>query len=136
MIQLAPTMTLSIALGSVHFIGTTGCGQRRVSEIVGGRFSGEIGEGQVLKGGMDWQTIHADGTISIDARYVLRQGDILIAAQAQGFRGASASGSIYFRVVFRFETADTDLSWINRSVFVADGERLDNAVTHHVFHVV
>lgn len=36
---------------------------------------GPIGNGVVIPGGSDWQRIHDDGTVSLDAQYVLELED-------------------------------------------------------------
>ena len=77
-----------------------GDGPVRLVVIGGGRVAGAI-TGRVLPGGTDWQTIMNDGTVSIEARYLLQLDDgARIDLQSRGQRAAGASGfwsSIWLR---------------------------------------
>jgi hypothetical protein len=51
-------------------------GGRRSVPFDGGTFEGRDGlAGTILRGGVDWQQVRADGTIEIDAHYTLASTD-------------------------------------------------------------
>lgn len=65
-------------------------GPVRVVSITGGRVLGRL-EGTILPGGTDWQTVEADGSVGIEARYLLELTDgARIELQSRGRRGAGA----------------------------------------------
>ncbi len=124
-------------VGAAQEAGATAHGARRIIPITGGTFEGPDMKGQVLAGGADWQIVHADGMIEIEAHYLLRtdQGG-LITVVNKGMRVASpevaakmakgepvAPSEYYFRASPVFETAVPSLKWLERSMFVCAAER-------------
>ena len=56
-------------------IGPTPGHDRRIGEIVGGRFEGERLRGRILSGGSDWQSLRADGATTLNVRLVMETDD-------------------------------------------------------------
>lgn len=121
---------------------------RRYIPITGGLVTGAF-QGKVLSGGADWQKIAADGTIEIDARYVLELVDGRVEVESRGLRSGSAEilnrlsrGEIidpklyYFRTAMRFWTTASRLNRLNHMLAVSCGERLADTVRLTVFEVV
>ena len=110
-------------------LGASPQGRRRMVAILGGTLSGRLGAGVVLPGGADWQTLHDDGTVSIDAHYSLRLEDgVVIALRSSGVRAAVDPGEPdYFRasVLLTAPPARDDL---NRSLFLSSGVRVGGTV--------
>ena len=117
-------------------LGASPLGQRRMVAILGGTLSGELGTGVVLPGGADWQTLHDDGTVSIDAHYSIRLAeDVVIALRSSGVRAAAESGEPdYFRasVLLTAPPARDDL---NRSLFLSSGFRSGGTVRLVLYRV-
>ncbi len=135
--QLEFLMRIAAEVGELQTMGGGPLGERRVVAITGGTFEGPALKGEIVPGGADWQIVRADGVLDIDARYALRtEAGALIRVVSQGYRhgppevlAALARGEVvpasryFFRTVMRFETGDTDLLWLNRTIAVATAER-------------
>ncbi|MEM9196759.1 MAG: DUF3237 domain-containing protein [Pseudomonadota bacterium] len=145
---LLPLADLIVTLGEPMELGDTPRGQRRIIPITGGRASGRIA-GEILALGADWQTILADGTAELDARYVIRTDDgaqidirnfglrhgpqEVIEALAQG---AKVDPSHYYmRTQPRFETGDPRYAWLNRIIGVGTGSREADCVRLRLFEL-
>ncbi len=136
-------MQIDLAVGPPVAISQS----RRCIPILGGAVSGRL-NGEVLPGGADWQQIGSDGTIEIDARYVLKLADGLVEVESRGLRAGPpevlarlAAGEVvdpalyYFRTAMRFRSAAPELAWLGRILGVASGERLSGAVRLTVHEV-
>lgn len=128
-------------------IGPTPRGERRMIPILGGDFDGPGSRGtplrgRVLPGGADWQLLRPDGVSELHAIYLLEtDSGARIQVVNRGLRHGPAdvmerlragqpvdSSLYYFRAAPEFETAAAELDWMNRSLFVATGERRPNRV--------
>lgn len=121
---------------------------RRCIPITGGLVTGAY-NGTVLQGGADWQQIAADGTIDIDAHYVLELGKGRVEVRSRGLRTGPAEvlarlakGETvdpvlyYFRTAIRFTTHAPELDRLNRIIAISHGQRLADAVRLTVYEVV
>lgn len=121
---------------------------RRCIPITGGVVSGAF-KGEVLGGGADWQQIAADGTIEIDARYVLQLAEGRVEVESRGLRAGPpevldrlARGEMvdpalyYFRTAIRFKTAAATLDRLNHLLAVSHGQRLADTVRLTVYPVM
>jgi Protein of unknown function (DUF3237) len=146
MLQFEPLMELAVDVGDLLTLGAAPQGERRVVDILGGRFEGARLRGEVLPGA-DWQLLRGDGVLEIDARYALReQGGGLVEVTSQGYRhgppevlaalarGEAVDPSAYFfRTVMRFTTGAPELAWLNRTIAVSTGERRARQVLLQAF---
>ena len=100
-------------------------GPVRIVRISGGTISGPIA-GTIVPGGTDWQELRADGSVTIEARYLLQlDDDARIELQSRGLRNPGASGfwsSIWLR------TADPRHDALNRAQFVGWGRKTPQCV--------
>lgn len=149
MIDIAPLCTLHVDLADPEVISNGPHGARRVIRVLGGRFTGERLEGEILPGGADFQLVRPDGVAEIDVRVMLRttQGSLIYltgrglrhgpaqALQALQSGAAVDPAEYYFRETLFFETDAQELVWLNRVVTVASGERYANSAVIHVFEV-
>jgi hypothetical protein len=131
-------------------LGATPGGRRRIIPITGGTVEGPRLNALVLPGGADWQTIRADGTVELEARYTLEAEDgALIAVVNRGLRHGSDAAmkqllagepadpqSYYFRATPVFETASPEHQWLTRAVFVASGLRHPDLVELRFYAVL
>ncbi|MEY4214133.1 MAG: DUF3237 domain-containing protein [Burkholderiaceae bacterium] len=141
---------LRAELADIVDVGVTPMGHRRVVNIQGGHFEGDLISGTVLPGGADWQWVRTDGTIDLDARYTLKtDAGELIQVTSQGLRTASSDvlarlgrgedvdpALYYFRTVMRFETSAPALLPLTRLLAVAYGRRTRNAVELRVDEIL
>lgn len=138
-----------IEIGTPQEMGQVPLGRRRVIPILGGSFAGPRIEGRVVPGGADWQLIRPDGVAVVEALYTLEASDgALIYIRNVGMRHGPpdviarlAAGetvnptSYYFRAAPAFEVASGPHDWLTRSLFIAQGQRLADAVLLRVYAV-
>ena len=138
---------LDVTLGPPRELGSGNAGQRRIIPILGGRVSGPRLNGTILHLGADWQTIFADGMAELDTRYGFETEDgATIEIRNYGYRHGPAEviaaiargeevdpASYYMRTHARLETGDPRYAWVNRTLFVGTGARLDGQVIVSLF---
>ncbi len=129
--------SLRVDLAPIREMGQGRAGQRRIIPIIGGSASGPRLNGRLLHLGADWQTIWADGTAELDARYALETDDgALIEVVNYGYRhgpeaviaalarGEDVDPARYtMRTQARLETGDARYGWVNRTLFLGVGGR-------------
>jgi hypothetical protein len=138
-----PLMQIDLTVGEPIEVGQ----KRRCIPIIGGVATGAY-SGTVLPGGADWQQIAADGTIDIDAHYVLELGEGRVEVQSRGLRTGPAEvlarlaggdmvdpALYYFRTAMQFKTTAPALLWLNHILAISHGERLAAAVRLTVYEV-
>jgi hypothetical protein len=149
MLQLESLLTADITLAEPQELGDAPLGKRRIINITGGTFRGELLSGKVLPGGADWQVIRGDGVADLDARYTLQTTDgALIYVRNHGYRhgpaevlkklaaGKEVDPSLYYmRTTPLFETGDARYAWLNRLICVGTGARRKSSVHLEVFEV-
>jgi len=126
-------------------------GGRRYVPFDGGKFDGRDGlAGTILRGGVDWQLVRADGVIEIDAHYALASTEReAVEVRSRGLRAASPEvaarlsrgdavdpDEYYFRTHVRFTTSAPRLEWLNSVLAVSTGRRDRDAVTIDVHEVL
>ena len=130
-------------------LGPTPAGFRRMINIVSGTFRGPLLEGVVLPGGADWQIIRSDEVTELHAHYILSTDDaVLIQVNARGLRHAGGdalarieAGEIvdpseyYFRVAPIFQAPEGRYSWLNESIFVGSGQRMQRSICLKIFRI-
>lgn len=149
----APSLDFAFAarieIGTPQEMGQVALGRRRVIPILGGQFEGPRIAGRVVPGGADWQLIRPDGVAVVEALYTLEAADgTLIYIRNIGMRHGPADviarlaageavdpTTYYFRAAPVFEVAAGPHDWLTRSLFVAQGQRLANAVLLRVYAV-
>lgn len=122
--------------------------RKRIFPITGGTIWGRL-QGTVLPGGADWQTVLADGSARLSARYTIQAGDgTLIAVANRGIRrgppevlariaaGETVDPALYyFRTVPSFEVEDGPHDWLRQSLFLCNAARFADHVTIAFFQV-
>ena len=145
-----PILQIVAELADIQQFGKTPIGERRVINILGGTVDGPRFKGRILPGGADWQFIRADGAAHVEARYTIQSDTgALVLINSEGVRhgppdvlarlmtGEIVDPSLYyFRTAMRFETGDASLSWMNRILAIARGQREKNAVKLDVYEVL
>ena len=140
---LSALMQIDLSVGSPIDVGQ----RRRCIPINGGMVTGSY-NGIVLPGGADWQQIYDDGTIEIDAHYVIELAEGRVEIESRGLRagptevlarlarGETVDPTLYyFRTAMRFRTAASDLERLNQVLAISHGERLADAVRLTIYEV-
>jgi hypothetical protein len=149
-VRVRPLFTFVIDVAKPFIIGKTPGVDRRVGEVLGGRFEGERLNGKILTSGSDWQQVRADGAWALDVRLVMETDDgALIGMTYRGLRhgpkdviDAIARGeqvgpaAYYFRIAPFFETASPKYAWLNGVVAMGLGHRLSTGPIYQVFEVL
>jgi hypothetical protein len=145
-----PLFVMRLDVRPLQIIGATPSAYRRVGVVPNGVFEGEHLSGEVLDGGVDWQTVRSDGSVTLDVRLVLKTfDDALIGMTYRGIRHGAPDviarlengetvdpGDYYFRVASLFETAATQYAWLNNVVAIGTGHRrADGRVYYSIFKV-
>lgn len=128
--------TMKIRLGDRFKVGQGGLGTRMVAEIVGVEADGpRLTATMAGAAGADWLTLAPDRSYGIlDVRVTLQTpNDDLIYVEYSGRidmtgeRGAVAAPTM--------QTGSEEYEWVNRSQFVAVGEKLPDGLIYELFEV-
>lgn len=144
-----PFLTIEVEASPPVDMGPVGAGARRLIPLAGGRVTGAI-EGEIIPGGADWQTIHDDGNLSLEAHYAFRTASgAVVEVLSSGVRAGPRDvleqliagepvdpSRYYFRTAIRFRTGAPELAHLNFRLAVARGERRKGGVRLEVFEVV
>ena len=148
-ISLKHFCDLFVELSPIIELGTGRAGKRRIIPIIGGEVRGDRVKGKILNVGADWQTILADGTAELVARYAFETDDgAIIEVNNFGYRhgppeviAALARGQdvdpnhYYMRTQARLETGDPRYAWVNNTLFVGSGSRQENSVKIALYEI-
>ena len=116
-----PAFRLEVQVCKPEPLDPVSGGPVRLVSISGGRVLGSL-NGRILPGGTDWQTIGPDGTIEIEARYLLQLDDgARVELVHRGLRAPGASG-FWSSIWLRCEAAGHEA--LNRTQYVAFGRKL------------
>jgi hypothetical protein len=137
-----------VELGPIESLGAGIDAERRLVAITGGTIRGDRLDATIDRGGADWQTLHSDGSITVDTRYAATTHDgakLLIATR--GIRRGDpavmkrlAAGETvdpheyYFRVVADIEAAGA-YGWLTERLHVASATRSAAAVAYDLYAV-
>ena len=138
---------LTVTLDPIRHMGSGRAGTRRIIPIVGGAAQGPLINGKILNVGADWQTQFASGLTELDTRYAIETDDgATIEIQNYGYRHGPAEvldalvrgedvppGAYYMRTHARLETGDERYAWVNQTLFVGNGARLNGLVQMSLF---
>ena len=108
-------------LGPVQVVGETPNGRRQSIPITGGTFSGPGIQGRILPGGADYQLVRADGSVMIDADYMLETDDhAIIHVRNVGLIVPDAKGGLgYAWAAPTFNAPNGKYGWLNSALFVS-----------------
>ncbi len=121
----APPLTFAFEevadLAPLVMIGDTPQGRRQAIPITGGSFSGPGVSGRILPGGADQQLVRADGSVTVDAGYMIETDDhVVIHVRNQGvIVPPGKDGQAYLYAAPRFEAPAGRYGWLNDAIFVS-----------------
>ena len=148
--SLSRVYRLEATLAQPLDLGQTAQGHRRIVPLTGGTFTGPELKGTLLPGASaDWQIVLPDGTALGDIRYTLQtDGGALLYVQSHGVRHGSAdvlerlargedvdASEYTFRTSTQIETADPELDWLNKGIFIIVAGRQTAGVTYDTYLV-
>ncbi len=148
--SLSRVYRLEATLAQPLDLGQTAQGHRRIVPLTGGTFTGPELKGTLLPGASaDWQIVLPDGTALGDIRYTLQtDGGALLYVQSHGVRHGSAdvlerlargedvdASQYTFRTSTQIETAEPELDWLNKGVFISVAGRQTAGVTYDTYLV-
>ncbi|HJL61334.1 MAG TPA: DUF3237 domain-containing protein [Pseudomonadales bacterium] len=147
--KLEPLMTMYADLKDSVEVGEGPSGNRIIFDVTGGHFEGEKLKGKILASGADWIIMDSDGVGHLDVRITLQTDDganiyvqyygVLVfnekISESQAGTRQAEFGDTYFVTQPRFETGDERYKWLNRTMAVAEGRPLKNAVEYQVYEV-
>ena len=113
--------TEEVTLAPTVVIGQTPLGLRQRAPIIGGTFSGPGIAGTVLNGGADWQLRRADGSLRIEADYMIETDDhVQIHVRNVGVvLPPSAGKRAYPFAAPEFEAPLGRYGWLNDTLFIS-----------------
>lgn len=122
----------TVEVGTPIPLHSTPDGQHRLVPVHGGQVVGEW-RGVILGGGADWQTVHEDGSVGIDARYPVRLEDgSTVCFIARGVRPSGSPRGEFSTSLMLQGDAPADLS---ATVYLAVGQKATDAVEFDIFEV-
>jgi Protein of unknown function (DUF3237) len=148
--ELVHEFTFNAVLKEAVSIGPGPFGERTIYEVLSGEVTGERINGTMGTGGADWILAGPDGFGRLDVRatmhtndganiYVQYFGVIEYTEAALAAVDGSRSSDFdehYFRITPRLETGDERYSWVNQTIFVADGRIHPGPIAEYRVHRV
>ncbi len=128
-----------VDVGGIDEVGPGPFGQRIIGNVIGGQFTGDRLKGTIVGAGADWPIVGSDGFDRVDSRVTFKTIDgALIYAQSFGLIEITPEitailgggntptnfGDQYFFINPRLETGDKRYSWVNQTLFIAEGRVL------------
>ncbi len=131
----------TVTLTPMQVIGATPLGVRQLVPITGGSFAGPGLRGTVVPGGADWQLRRADGSLVIEADYMIETDDhVQIRVHNQGIIMPPHDGQPrYVRTTPQFEAPIGKYGWLNDAIFTGTlgpaGDKQHPAVQVTIFKI-
>ncbi|HTV79257.1 MAG TPA: DUF3237 family protein [Steroidobacteraceae bacterium] len=123
-VQPAPTSFVFeevATLAPAQVLGDTALGRRQSIPITGGTFSGSGLSGRIVPGGADNQTVRSDGSVIVDATYMLETDDhVFIQVHNVGLIVPPRKGSqAYAWAIPTFNAPTGRYGWLNDALFIS-----------------
>lgn len=135
-LTLVPLAGLSITISQHTRLDGVPIGSRLVGEASACELSGPRVRASQAGTSSDWLTLHADGTVSVDARLLLATPSghaLTIRYQGKGAALPATGAPVYITPVF--ETDDPELGWLNSMQGVGKGVRDGSLLTYELFEL-
>lgn len=137
-IELVPLGNLTFHTGEHSVLRSSPSGMRVIADLTAVEWTGERVRG-ALKGAAaaDWLTLAADGTATLDIRFVLRTDDgatlyVHGPGRSDASRGPGSAPSYFVPYV---ETDDDRYAWLNKAQLIAKGQLSGATIAFEVFEV-
>ena len=111
----------TVALGPLQAVGETPLGRRQLIPITGGTIAGPQLHGRVLSGGGDYQVVRSDGSLAVNADYMIETDDqVVIHVRNVGVIVPPAEGRApYLWAAPSFDAPNGRYGWLNDAIFVS-----------------
>ena len=108
-------------LAPAQVLGETPNGRRQSIPITGGTLSGQGMSGRILPGGADYQLVRSDGSVMIDADYMIETDDhVTIHVRNVGIIVPPAKDHpAYAWAAPKFDAPNGRYGWMNNAIFVS-----------------
>jgi len=117
-------------------LGKTPLGNRIIHPVTGGSFKGPKIKGEVLSIGADWALVLDSGIKKLNVDLVLRtDDDAIIYVKYNGFIHQEEDESLYFRITPTFETSSAKYAYLNHTIAVGIGRRIEGGVAYTVYAI-
>jgi hypothetical protein len=134
-IELEPLGKLTVLIARQFRMPETGRGGRLIGEAAELRWESErVTASQLGHSSGDWVRLHPDGSVSVDARLVLRTDDgatIAMTYTGKADRPPADGGVVYTAPTF--ETDDERYTWLNTIQAVGKGRRDGNVLVYELY---
>ncbi len=136
-LELRPLATLRITIERQTRLDGLPAGGRLVGEAATCELTGPRVRATRAGTSSDWLQLHPDGTVSVDARLLLRTPDGAHVAVYYHGRGAAlpVTGAPVY-VTPTFETDDPALAWLNGVQAVGKGVRDGSSLRYELYELV
>jgi hypothetical protein len=135
-ITLVPLAKLRITIAGQTRLDGLPTGGRLIGEAATCELTGPRVRASQAGTSSDWLTLHADGSVSVDARLLLATPSG--AALAVRYSGRAAALPVTGTPVFvtpTFETDDVDLAWLNTIQAVGKGIRDGSSLVYELYEL-
>lgn len=135
-IDLVPLATLRITIAGQTRLDGLPAGSRLIGEAATCELDGERVRASQAGTSSDWLTLHGDGSVSVDARLLLRTSDDR--GLTITYRGKAAGLPVTGAPVFvtpTFETDDPELAWLNTIQAVGKGIRDGSQLVYELYEL-
>ena len=136
-LELRPLATLRITIERQTRLDGLPAGARLVGEAATCELEGPRVRASQAGTSSDWLTLHADGSVRVDARLLLRTPSGGHLTMRYGGRGAAlpATGAPVYTTP-TFETDDPELAWLNGVQAVGKGVRDGTTLVYELYELV
>ena len=135
-LSLLPLATLRITILRHTRLDGIPVGARLIGEAATCVLSGERLQAEQSGTSSDWLTLHADGTVSVDARLLLATpsgATLTITYRGKGAALPVTGAPVY--IVPTFETDDPALGWLNTIQAVGKGIRNGSSLVYELYEL-
>ncbi|WP_166663967.1 DUF3237 domain-containing protein [Actinophytocola oryzae] len=134
-IELESLGTLTVIIARQFLLPGTGRGGRLIGEAGELTWKSErVNATQLGASSGDWVRLHPDGTVTVDARLVLRTDDgatIAMTYTGKADRPPAEGGVVWTAPTF--ETDDERYAWLNTVQAVGRGQRNGNVLVYELY---
>lgn len=135
-LELRPLATLRITIARQTRLDNLPVGARLVGEAATCVLDGGRVRATQAGTSSDWLTLHADGTVSVDARLLLATDSgahLTVTYRGKGAALPVTGAPVY--VVPTFETDDPELAWLNGVQAVGKGVRDGSSLVYEIYEL-
>jgi hypothetical protein len=135
-LELVPLARLTITISQHTRLDGVPAHARLVGEASAVELRGERVRASQHGTSSDWLTLHADGSVSVDARLLLATdgGHLTVTYTGRGTALPVTGAPVY--VTPRFETDDPALAWLNHVQAVGKGIRDGSTLVYELYELV